>query len=52
MRIFIKISLNFVAKDPIDSKPALVRMCGAKSLPEPMMTQFIDAYVRHKEEMS
>ena len=50
-RISIKISLKFVPKDPID-KSALVqvmawRRTGDKLLPEPMMIQFTDAYMRH-----
>ena len=50
--ITIKISLKFVPKEPIDSKPALVqvmawRLTGDKPLPKPMMAQFIDAYMRH-----
>ena len=48
--ISMKISLNFVTKDPIDSTPALVqvmawRRTGDKLLPEPMMTQFIHPYI-------
>ena len=50
--ITIKISLKFVPKEPIDSKPALVqvmawRRTGDKPLPKPMMAQFIDAYMQH-----
>ena len=50
--IAIKISLKFVSKGPIDNKPAFVqvmawRRTGDKPLPEPMLTQFIDAYMRH-----
>ena len=50
--ILIKISLKFVPKGPIDNKPALVQIMawhlfGAKSLSEPMLIQFIDAYMRH-----
>ena len=50
--ISIKISLKFVPRSPIDNKPALVqvmawRRTGDKPLPEPMMTQFTDAYMRH-----
>ena len=45
--ILIKILLNFVPKDPIDSKSTLVQVMacrrrGEKPLPEPMMTQLID----------
>ena len=48
----IQISLKFVRKSPIDNKRALVqvmawRRTGDKPLPEPMITQFIDAYMRH-----
>ena len=48
----IRISLNFIPRDPIDNRPALVqvmawRRTGDKPLPEPMLTQFIDAYMRH-----
>ena len=37
--------LNFVPRSPIDNKRS-------KPLPEPMMTQFIDAYMWHQGEMS
>ena len=55
--ISIKISLNFVAKDPNVNKLALLqvmtcRRTGDKPLPEPMMTRFIDVYMRHQGEMS
>ena len=48
----IQISLKFVPRSPIDNKPALVQVMvwcriGDKPLPEPMMAQFIDAYMRH-----
>ena len=51
-KIPIQISLKLVPRGPIDNKPALVqvmvwRQTGDKPLPEPMMTQFIDAYIRH-----
>ena len=51
-RIAIKFSLKFVPKRPIRNKSALVqvmacRLFGAKPLPKPMLTQFIDAYMRH-----
>ena len=41
---------------PFDKKPALVqvmawRWTGDTPLPEPTMTQFTDAYMRHLEEM-
>ena len=49
----IQISLKFVPGRPIDNKPALVqvmawRRTGDKLLPEPVMTQFTDAYMRHR----
>ena len=52
VRISIQISLKFVPNGPIDNKSALVqviawRRTGDKPLPEPMLTQFIDAYMRH-----
>ena len=51
-RISIQISLKFVPRSPIDYKPALVqvmawRRTGNKPVPEPMMTQFTDAYMQH-----
>ena len=51
-RIQIQISLKLVPKSPIDNKPVLVqvmawRRTGDKPLPEPMKTQFTDAYIRH-----
>ena len=50
--ILIKVSLKFVPEDPIDNKAALVqvmawRRTDVKPLPEPMLTQFTDAYMRH-----
>ena len=53
--ILVKISLKFVPKGLIDNKPALVeimawRQIGDKPLSEPMLTQFTDAYMRHKGE--
>ena len=50
--ILIKISLKFVPRGPIDNKPALVQVIAwcrtsDKPLLEPMLTQFIDAYMRH-----
>ena len=53
--ISILISLKFVPKGPIDNKSVLGRvMAGfdAKPLPEPMLAQFTDAYMRHLGEMS
>ena len=51
-KIPIQISLKLVPWSPIDNKSALVqvmawRRTGDKPLPEPMMTQFTDAYMRH-----
>ena len=51
-RITIQISVKFVPRSPIDNKPVLVqvmawRRTGHKPLPEPMLTQFTDAYMRH-----
>ena len=53
----LKISLRFVPYGSIDNKAALVqvmawRLFGAKPLPEAMMTQFTDAYMRHEGELS
>ena len=50
--ISINISLKFVPRSPIDIKPALVqvmawRRIGDKPIPEPMMAQCTDAYMRH-----
>ena len=50
--ILIKISLNFVPNDSIDNIPALVQTIvgtekGDKTLSEPMLTRFYDAYVGH-----
>ena len=54
---FIRISLKFVPKDPIDNMPAFVDVMawhrtGDKPLPEPVLTQFTDTYMRYKMEMS
>ena len=48
----IQLSLKLVPRSPIDNESALVqvmawRWTGDKPLPEPMMTQFTDAYMRH-----
>ena len=48
----ITISLKFIPKGPIDYKSALVQVMawhrtGEKPLPESMLTQFTDAYIRH-----
>ena len=53
----IQISLKFVPKGPIDNNSVLVqvmawRWTGDKPLPEPMLAQFIDAYMRHQGKMS
>ena len=55
--ILIQISLKFVPKGPIDNKAALVqvlvcRQTGDKPLPEPMVTHFTDADMRHLGEMN
>ena len=52
IRIPIQVSLKFVPKSLIDNTPALIqvmawRRTGDKPLPEAMMTQFTDAYMRH-----
>ena len=51
-RIPLQISLKYVPMSIIDHKPAMVqvmawRRTGDKPLPGPMVTQFIDAYMRH-----
>ena len=52
-RIPIWISLKFVpSRSPIGNKPALVQVMawcrtGDKPLPEPMLTQFTNAYMQH-----
>ena len=51
-RIPFWISLKFVSRSPIDSKPALVqvmawRQTGDKPLFELMLIQFTDVYMRH-----
>ena len=51
-RIPIQISLKYVPRSPSDNKPALLqvmawRRTSDKPLPGAMMTQFIDAYMRH-----
>ena len=56
-KIPVYISLKYVPMSPIDNKPALVQVMawcrtGDKPLPGPMVTQFIDAYMRHSGEMS
>ena len=52
MRIPIRSSQKFVPRSPIDNKPAMVqvmawRQTDDKPLPEPMLTQFTDAYMRN-----
>ena len=54
--ILIQISLKFVPNGSIDNKTALVQILawqrtGDKLLPEPMLTQFTDAYMWHLGEM-
>ena len=54
-RIYIRISLKFVLKGSNDNKSALAQVmawhpAGDKSLPEPMPTQFTDAYMWHMGE--
>ena len=49
VKISMQISLKFVPIGPIDNKSALVQVlhrADAKPLPEAMMTQFTDAYMR------
>ena len=51
-RIPIQMSLKYVSRSAVYSKSALVqvmawRRTGDKPLPEPMMIQFIDAYMWH-----
>ena len=50
--IVIRISLKFVPKGPINKKSALFQVMadcwtGEKPLPEPMLTQFTETYMRH-----
>ena len=52
LHILNRISLKFATKGPIDNKTVLVqvlvwRQTGDKSLPEPMLNEFTDAYMRH-----
>ena len=51
-KILLRISQNFVPRSPIDNMPALVQVkawyrTGDKLLPEPVLAQFTDAYLRH-----
>ena len=57
VRILINISLNFVPKGPINNIPALVQMMawpriGNKTLSEPLLIGFTNAYLWHYGEMS
>ena len=50
--IFIKKSLKFVPKVPIDNNPVLVyimawHLIGDRPLSEPMLTRFTDAFMQH-----
>ena len=50
--ILIKISQKFVPKGPTDNNPAMAQtmawcQIGTKPSSEPMLTQFIDAYMQH-----
>ena len=52
VRISMQISLKFVPRGSNDNKSALVwvmawHWTGDKPIPEQMLTQFIDAYMRH-----
>ena len=52
MKLSIKISMKFVPIGPIGNKSTLVqvmawRPTSDKPLPEPVLTQFTDAYIRH-----
>ena len=49
-RIPIQVSLIYVFRSPVDNKPALVQIMawcrrGDKPISEPILTQFIDAYI-------
>ena len=51
-QILIGISLKYVPGSPLDNKPALVQVMawhqtGYKPLPELMLTQLTDTYMRH-----
>ena len=53
----IRIARKFVPKNAIDNNSALVQILawhrrGDKPLPEPMLTQITDAYIRHWGEMN
>ena len=52
IRIAIQFSLKFVPKGPIDNKSVLVQVMAwhwrsNKPLPEPILAQLTDAYMRH-----
>ena len=52
VRFFIKMSMKFVPKGPIENNPVLVLIMawcrlGDKPLSEPILTKFTDAYMRH-----
>ena len=52
LQFWFQFHWNFFLKGPIDNKSALVqvmasRRTGDKPLPEAMMTQFTNAYIRH-----
>ena len=56
-RIQIQISLKLISESPIYNKTALVQAMawhwtGDKPLHEPKVTQFTDAYMRHKAKVS
>ena len=51
--ILIQITLKFVLEGPIDNKSILVQLMtwsrkGDKPLSEPILTEFTDAYMRHR----
>ena len=51
-RVPIRISLKLGPRSPIDNKPALARVMAwhrtsDKPLPDPMLTQFTDAFMWH-----
>ena len=55
--IWLKISLRFVPKGPINNIPALIqviawRQPGNKPLSDSMMVKFINAYMLHSASMS
>ena len=53
IRILTQISLQFVTRGSIDRVQVMVwRRTGDKPLPEAMLTQFTDAYMRQYGDMS